>query len=86
MLAGWLRTAHSAWFSSRQPALTPRPRRLSSYYTFRVCAPTRASIQSGRYPWGVGFYDMSDDNNHCTHQFTASDNSVSTRQCAPRGR
>lgn len=65
MLAGWLRTAHSAWFSSRQPALTPRPRRLSSYYTFRVCAPTRASIQSGRYPWGVGFYDMSDDSHHC---------------------
>lgn len=38
---------------------------LSSYYTFRVCAPTRASIQTGRYPWGVGFYDMSDDGSHC---------------------
>ena len=30
-----------------------------------VCAPTRASIQTGRYPWGVGYYDMSDDSNHC---------------------
>jgi arylsulfatase B/arylsulfatase I/J len=38
---------------------------LSSYYTFRVCSPTRASIQTGRYPWGVGYYDMSDDSNHC---------------------
>jgi arylsulfatase I/J len=38
---------------------------LSSYYTFRVCSPTRASIQTGRYPWGIGFYDMSDDSSHC---------------------
>ena len=26
--------------------------------TFRLCSPTRASIMSGRYPWGVGFYNM----------------------------
>ena len=30
-----------------------------------MCAPTRASIQSGRYPFGVGFYDMSSDPMHC---------------------
>lgn len=24
-----------------------------------------APAQTGRYPWGVGFYDMSDDFNHC---------------------
>ena len=48
--------------------------RLSQYYTFKLCSPTRASIQSGRYPWGVGFYDMSDnrfkDSFHCIHPNT----------------
>ena len=48
--------------------------RLSQYYTFKLCSPTRASIQSGRYPWGVGFYDMADkrfgDSFHCIHPDT----------------
>ena len=48
--------------------------RLEQYYTFKLCSPTRASIQSGRYPWGVGFYDMDDkrfgDSFHCIHPNT----------------
>ena len=47
---------------------------LSHYHTFKLCSPTRASIQSGRYPWGVGFYDMQDtnfeDGNHCINPAT----------------
>ena len=35
---------------------------MTDYYTYKLCSPTRASIQSGRYPWGVGFYDMDDKN------------------------
>ena len=26
---------------------------------------------TGRYPWGAGFYDMSQDTNHCTDNSTA---------------
>eukprot|EP01043_Picozoa_sp_COSAG02_P049809 COSAG02_NODE_5042_length_4700_cov_4.582790_6_plen_165_part_00 len=42
---------------------------LHDYYTFKVCSPTRASLLTGRYPWGAGFYDMSNDGDHCTDQF-----------------
>ena len=42
---------------------------LSDYYTFKVCSPTRASLLTGRYPWGAGFYDMSNDGDHCTSEF-----------------
>ena len=27
---------------------------MTSYYTFKLCSPTRASLMSGRYPWGIG--------------------------------
>ena len=26
---------------------------LSAYYTFKLCSPTRASLMTGRYPWGL---------------------------------
>eukprot|EP00051_Salpingoeca_urceolata_P031212 m.10785 g.10785 ORF g.10785 m.10785 type:complete len:536 (-) comp3858_c0_seq1:56-1663(-) len=41
---------------------------LSDYYTFKICAPTRASLMTGRYPWSIGYYDMKEDPRHCVNQ------------------
>lgn len=43
---------------------------LSNYYSFKICSPTRSALHSGRYPWGAGFYDMSQDLNHCLQNYT----------------
>jgi arylsulfatase A-like enzyme len=39
------------------------------YYAFKLCSPTRASLMAGQYPWGAGFYDMSDGGDHCMTQY-----------------
>lgn len=36
---------------------------LDRFFTFKICAPSRASLMSGRYPFNVGFYDMSNGPN-----------------------
>ena len=35
------------------------------------CVITQAAMITGRYPWGAGFYDMSQDMDHCTTNSTA---------------
>lgn len=42
---------------------------LASYYTFKICSPSRASFHTGRYPWGMGWYDMESDGDHCTAEY-----------------
>jgi len=40
---------------------------MARFHTFKICAPSRASTMTGRYPFNVGFYAMpSDDENQCT--------------------
>ena len=44
---------------------------LQRFHTFKVCAPSRASTLSGRYPFNVGFYEMPrDDVNQCLSNTT----------------
>jgi hypothetical protein len=44
---------------------------LERFHTFKVCAPSRASTMSGRYPFNVGFYEMpKDDANQCLSNTT----------------
>ena len=44
---------------------------LERFHTFKVCAPSRASTMSGRYPFNVGFYEMpTDDANQCLSNTT----------------
>ena len=43
--------------------------RYTQMYNTAKCTPSRSSLLTGRYPWGAGFYDMSNDGDHCTDQF-----------------
>ena len=43
---------------------------LRDHYAYLICAPTRASLMTGRYPWVVGYYDMNNDTLHCAADYT----------------
>ena len=30
---------------------------IPDFYVYKMCAPSRGSVMSGRYPWHVGYYD-----------------------------
>ena len=68
-----IRNAHASGPRTQSPHLDGLIRNglsLSSYHTFKICSPSRASTMTGRYPWGAGFYDMNADNDHTTTNFT----------------
>lgn len=68
-----IRNAHASGPRTVSPnidALIAGGLTLSSYHTFKICSPSRASTFTGRYPWGAGFYDMNTDNDHTTTNFT----------------
>eukprot|EP00052_Salpingoeca_macrocollata_P019248 m.159470 g.159470 ORF g.159470 m.159470 type:complete len:537 (+) comp20908_c0_seq1:1127-2737(+) len=43
---------------------------LDNFHAWRICAPSRASSMTGRYPFNVGFYNMDQDQNHCADKYT----------------
>ena len=54
-----IRNAHASGPRTISPnidALIAGGLTLSSYHTFKICSPSRASTFTGRYPWGAGFY------------------------------
>ena len=45
---------------------------LKGFHTFKICAPSRGSSMTGRYPFNIGYYAMPpDDENQCTSNYTA---------------
>ena len=30
---------------------------IKDFYVYKMCAPSRGSVMTGRYPWHVGYYD-----------------------------
>ena len=52
-----IRNAHASGPRTLTPAidkLITEGITLSSYHTFKICSPSRASTLTGRYPWGAG--------------------------------